>query len=152
MVSDTYLSHNNRWQRLKHQLFSKVCWQANSLMSYWNCDLIKHISLHLAFPSVQLGIGGGKGIIHSFLQCTPATHISSWLPVVQHGDRKEAGLIARSDTFSGTRQWTSQERKDKLPFPNLFFSHLSHFQKTTAPIGLICRHMLCFGLCLHTVI
>lgn len=45
--------------------------------------------------------------------------------MVQHGDWKEAGLVARSDTFSGTRQWTSQERKDKLTFPNFFLSEPS---------------------------
>lgn len=151
VVPDRHISHK-RWQRLKQQLFSKIYWQANSLKSYWSYDLIKHISLHLAFPPVQQGIGDGKGILHSFLQCTPATHISSWLPMVQRRDRKEAGLVERPDTFSGTRQLTSQERKDKLTIPNLFFSHLSHFQKTIEPTGLICRHMLCFGLRLHTVI
>lgn len=61
----------------------------------------------------------------------------------QEGSRSGSKVrhIAWQETLGFPR-----EKEDRLTFPNLYCSHLSYFEKATAPTRLIYTHMLCFGL------
>ena len=100
-----------------------------------------------------MGIGNGKVIFHHLPSRYPshpyvllAADSAAWS---QTGSRSGSKVrhIAWQETLGFPR-----EKEDRLTFPNLFFSHLSYFQKATAPICPIHPHMLCFGLQLYMVI
>lgn len=113
------------WNRNNRPLLA-VCCQANSLMSYWSCDLINHIFSTLSSLLYNWELGMERSYFTICLGGTPVTPTSSWLSTVQSRAKKEAGVAARSDTLPDRRPWASQEKmKTDSPFP-IYSSAICH--------------------------